>query len=195
MKDRASQDDFERTMLPHLDAAYNLARWLVRDALLAEDVVQDAYERAFRYFASFRGGSSRAWLLQIVRHVAYSAIKNRRLNMEVSLGGGIGATEEDETDLALSDSNPGPEALLVQRQDFTALNEAINALPDAHRECLILHEVEAFSYREIAGILDVPIGTVMSRLARARRMLARHLQNAAQASAGPEKRVAQSAAR
>jgi RNA polymerase sigma-70 factor (ECF subfamily) len=173
MKNQGHNDDFEHVMLPHLDAAYNLARWLVRDPSMAEDVVQDAYERAYRYFASFRGGSGRAWLLQIVRNTAYSTLKAERLGMEVSLSSRAHGDDDDGVDTDLPDSSPGPEAGLIQRQDLAALDDALNALPTAWRECLILREVEELSYKEIAQITEVPIGTVMSRLARARRSLQR----------------------
>ena len=166
-----NQCDFEQIMLPHLDAAYNLARWLVRDASIAEDVVQDAYERACRYFAAFRGGSGRAWLLQIVRNAAYSTLKTQRQRMEVSLSAGMHAAPEDSLVEDVPDSSPGPETTVAQRQDLAALDDALNALPIAWRECLILREVEDLSYKEMAQILNVPIGTVMSRLSRARQAL------------------------
>jgi RNA polymerase sigma factor (sigma-70 family) len=167
--------NFEQVMLPHLDAAYNLARWLVRDPSIAEDVVQDAYERACKYFAAFRGGSGRAWLLQIVRNAAYSTLKAQRRRMEVSLSSGMLAADEDGVNMDIPDSSPGPEATLAQRQDLAALDDALNALPVAWRECLILREVETLSYKEMAQIMDVPIGTVMSRLARARQALQREV--------------------
>ena len=169
MKNQGRQSDFEQIMLPHLNAAYNLARWLVRDPSRADDVVQDAYERACKYFASFRGGSGRAWLLQIVRNAAYSMLKAERLGMEVSLR----RDEEDGVDTDLPDSSPGPDEVLTQRQDLAALDDALNALPTAWRECLILREVEELSYKQIAQIMEVPIGTVTSRLARARQSLQR----------------------
>ena len=172
MKHQGRHGDFEQVMLPHLDAAHNLARWLVRDPSIAEDVVQDAYERACKYFAAFRGGSGRAWLLQIVRNAAYSTLKAQRRRMEVSLSG-MRATDEDGVEMDLPDSSPGPEAALAQRQDLAALDDALEALPVAWRECLILREVEALSYKEMARIMEVPIGTVMSRLARARQALQR----------------------
>ena len=175
MKNQGRHDDFEQVMLPHLDAAYNLARWLVRDPSIAEDVVQDAYERACKYFAAFRGGSGRAWLLQIVRNAAYSTLKAQRRRMEVSLSSGTRAADEDGVDMDIPDSSPGPEAALAQRQDLAALDDALNALPVAWRECLILREVEALSYKEMARIMDVPIGTVMSRLSRARQALQREV--------------------
>jgi len=171
VKNQVRHGNFEQVMLPHLDAAHNLARWLVRDPSIAEDVVQDAYERACKYFAAFRGGSGRAWLLQIVRNTAYSTLKARRRGMEVSLSSGTRAADENGVDMDIPDSRPGPEATLAQRQGLAALDDALNALPVAWRECVILREVEALSYKEMARIMDVPIGTVMSRLSRARQAL------------------------
>jgi RNA polymerase sigma-70 factor (ECF subfamily) len=173
VKNQVRHGNFEQVMLPHLDAAHNLARWLVRDPSIADDVVQDAYERACKYYASFSGGSGRAWLLQIVRNAAYSALKAQRRRMEVSLSGGTRADDEDGVDMDIPDSSPGPDATLTRRQDLAALDEALTALPVTWRECLILREVEALSYKEMALIMDVPIGTVMSRLARARQALQR----------------------
>ena len=171
MKDQGRHGDFETVMLPHLDAAYNLARWLVRDPSTAEDVAQDAYERAYKYFTAFRGGSGRAWLLQIVRNVAYSTLTAHRRRMEISLSSGMRAADEDGADMDITDASPGPEEALAQRQDLVTLDDALNALPVAWRECLILREVEGLSYKEMARIMDVPIGTVMSRLSRARQAL------------------------
>ena len=173
MENHSRHGDFAQVMLPHLDAAYNLARWLVRDPSIAEDVVQDAYERAYKYFESFRGGSGQAWLLKIVRNAAYSALEGQRRRMEVSLSGGTRADDEDGVAMDIPDSSPDPEQTLAQRQDLARLDEALNALPVAWRECLILREVEALSYKEMALVMDVPIGTVMSRLARARQALQR----------------------
>jgi RNA polymerase sigma-70 factor (ECF subfamily) len=167
--------NFEQVMLPHLDAAYNLARRLVRDPSIAEDVVQDAYERACKYFAAFRGGSGRAWLLQIVRNAAYSTLKAQRRRMEVSLSSGMVAADEAGVDMDIPDLSPGPEAALARRQDLAALDDALNALPVALRECLILREVEELSYKEMARMMEVPIGTVMSRLSRARQALQREV--------------------
>ena len=173
MENQGHHGDFEQVMLPHLDAAHNLARWLVRDPSIAEDVVQDAYERACKYFATFRGGSGRTWLLQIVRNTAYSTLKAQQRRMEVSLSSGKRAADEDGVDMDIPDSSPGPEATLAQRQELAALDDALDALPVGWRECLILREVEALSYKEMAQIMDVPIGTVMSRLSRARQVLQR----------------------
>ncbi|MBN9511631.1 MAG: sigma-70 family RNA polymerase sigma factor [Alphaproteobacteria bacterium] len=161
---------FEQTVLPHLDAAYNLARWLVRDPALAEDVVQDAALRALGYFRSYRGGSARAWFLQIVRNAALTRLAERQASAarEVRLDG---ATEDAV--LAVADPAEGPEAALGMRQDAAALDQALAALPQDLRECLVLRELEELSYKEIARIVGVPVGTVMSRLWRARQVLMR----------------------
>jgi RNA polymerase sigma-70 factor (ECF subfamily) len=159
---------FEQVALPHLDAAYNLARWLVRDPVLAEDVVQDAMLRALTYFRSFRGGSARAWLLQIVRNTAFTRLAELRgaSVREVTLD-----TGPDSVALAVPDPGEGPEAELAGRQATQALHRALAALPPDLRECLVLRELEECSYKEIARIVGVPIGTVMSRLWRARQAL------------------------
>jgi RNA polymerase sigma-70 factor (ECF subfamily) len=173
MRDQGRQGEFEKVMLRHLDAAHNLARWLVHDPSMAEDVVQDAYERAFKYYATFRGGSSRAWLLQIVRNAAYSTLNAKRQRMEVSLGDGTRTEDEDSVDADLPDLGPDPDATLAHRQELAALDDRLNALSAEWRESLILREVEALSYKEMSRIMEVPIGTVMSRLARARHALLR----------------------
>jgi RNA polymerase sigma-70 factor (ECF subfamily) len=160
---------FEQVVLPHLDAAYNLARWLVRDPSLAEDIVQDAVLRALQYFASFRGdGNGRAWLLQIVRNAAYAAVKARRVGTDIPL-----ETDDGAPAMQLPDPGPGPEAMLAQRQSLEQLDQALAALPIELRECLILCELEQLSYKDIARVTGAPIGTVMSRLWRARQALMR----------------------
>jgi RNA polymerase sigma-70 factor (ECF subfamily) len=160
---------FEEAVLPHLDAAYNLARWLVRDPVAAEDVVQDAVLRALKYFASFRGGDERAWLLRIVRNTAYSSIGKRGGAAEIPLG----SEDGEGPGMDVPDPAPGPEAILAQRQDLARLDAALAALPIELRECLVLCELEELSYKEIAEVTQVPIGTVMSRLWRARQALMR----------------------
>lgn len=170
----AAPASFEQVVLPHLDAAYNLARWLVHDPSAAEDIVQDAVLRALQYFGSFRGGDGRAWLLQIVRNTAYSTLKARRAGSEVSLGGGVVDEDGEGVGMDVPDPGPGPEAMLAQRQDMAQLDAALAALPVEQRECLVLCELEQLSYKDVARITQVPIGTVMSRLWRARQALVRH---------------------
>jgi RNA polymerase sigma-70 factor, ECF subfamily len=165
--------DFERVLLPHLDAAYNLARWLVRDPTLAEDVVQDAALRALRYFASFRGGDGRAWMLRIVRNTAYEHLKRRSGRAEVSLGSTTDQADAAGFGMDVPDSGPDPEAQYSGLQDRERLTSALAALPIEQRECLVLYELEQLSYTDIARITQVPIGTVMSRLSRARSALMR----------------------
>ena len=151
---------FEKTVLPHLDAAYNLARWLTRNDHDAEDVLQEAMLRAYRHFAGLRG-EARPWLLAVVRNACWSWLQaNRPAELE-PLDDGIA-----------DDALPGPEALLARSLDRRMLNEAIAALPVQFREVLVLRELEDLAYRDIARVAGIPIGTVMSRLARARRMLA-----------------------
>ena len=172
-----ARERFSRTVLPHLGAAYNLARWLLRDAHDTEDVVQDAMLRALRSFGSLRGSDARPWLLAIVRNAAFACLRARR-------PADLHELDADELDAALAGSGPDldPEALLIRQAEAQMLNEAVAALPVVYREALILRELEDLSYREIAHVTDVPIGTVMSRLARARRLLAQSLSAIAAAS-------------
>ena len=162
-------DSFETVVLPHLDAAYNLARWLMRDSAAAEDIVQEAMLRALTYFASFKGVNPRAWLLQIVRNAAYTS---RNLNHGVQFVP-IGETTEPgiiASDDLVSDADD-PEMALIKARGERQVRELITALPIELRETLILRELEELSYKEIAEITRTPIGTVMSRLFRARRLL------------------------
>ena len=157
-------------MLPHLDAAYNLARWLMRDRAAAEDVVQEAMLRALTYFASFKGVNPRAWLLQIVRNAAYSS---RSLDrgvefVPIALAAEPGAVAEDD----LVSTADDPEVVLIKARGERQVRDLIAALPVELREPLVLRELEELSYKEIAEITRTPIGTVMSRLWRARQMLA-----------------------
>ena len=161
---------FDAQVLPHFGAAYNLARWLVRDGHDAEDVVQEAYLRAFQFFAGFHGGDARPWLLAIVRNAAWAWLGARRPAELVEL-------DEEALHAALADAGPdlNPETLAMRRGEKRALDTAISALPVVFRETLILRELEDLAYREIAQVLDVPIGTVLSRLSRARSLLAASL--------------------
>jgi RNA polymerase sigma-70 factor (ECF subfamily) len=152
---------FEELIMPHLDAAYNLARWLTRNEHDAEDVVQDAFLRAFKFFAGFRGGNSRSWLLSIVRNTSYTWLqKNRKQDLVF-----------DEKTHDVEDTAANPEVLLLKHADREAVLQAMEELPVEFREVTILRELEEMSYKEIAEVTDVPLGTVMSRLARARKQL------------------------
>ncbi|HEV3239892.1 MAG TPA: sigma-70 family RNA polymerase sigma factor [Casimicrobiaceae bacterium] len=163
---QADPSRFEQVVLPHLDAAYNLARWLTRNVNDAEDVVQDACERAIKYFGAFHGNEPKAWFLTIVRHAGYDWIKRNRPAEFVPDG-----TEAIES--ATDTATPTPEQNLLRKASSAALGEAIAELPLGYREVLILRELEEMSYRDIARVVDIPIGTVMSRLARARALLQR----------------------
>jgi len=155
--------EFERQVLPHLDAAYNLARFLMRNDQDAEDVVQEAALRAFRFFESFRGENSRAWFLSIVRNTAFTALKRNRMDEE---------TVVFDEELHGSQMPPLDAGLALDRaQDRQRVRGAIEQLPAEFREAITLRELEGMSYKEIADVADVPIGTIMSRLARARRQL------------------------
>ena len=163
---------FEQTVLPHLDAAYNLARWLTRNEHDAEDMVQEAYLRAFKFFQSFRGTDVRPWLLSIVRNCCYSWLQQNRAH-ELS-------TEFDEEKHSMETDSSDPAALVLQNADHEMLKGALDQLPVEFREAIVLREMEDLSYKEIADISGVPIGTVMSRLARARKRLQIYLTNAAE---------------
>jgi RNA polymerase sigma-70 factor (ECF subfamily) len=155
-----TDDGFARIVQPHLDAAFNLARWLMRDPAAAEDVVQDSMLRALRYLPSFRGGSARAWVLQIVRNTALDALKQRGVTV---------AGPADGCDIA--DTAPDPEESLARAEGVAQLDQALARLPPELRACLVMREMEDMSYKEIALACGVPVGTVMSRLWRARQML------------------------
>ncbi|EFH88730.1 sigma-70 family RNA polymerase sigma factor [Ktedonobacter racemifer] len=158
---------FERLILPHLDAAYNLARWLTHNDQDAQDMVQEACLRAFRFFDGFRGGDSRAWLLTIVRNTCYTWLQQQRVG-ELTI-----PFQEELHDVECEALNP--EALHLHRIDQQRLREALETLPIEFREVIILRELEELSYREISVIAHVPLGTVMSRLARGRKWLQRYL--------------------
>ena len=154
---------FETAVLPHLDAAFNLARWLTRNDADAEDVVQEAYLRAFRFFGGFHGEDGRAWLLEIVRNTSYTWMQRNRspeLNMPL---------DDEPHEVEGDDLNP--EELLLQKADAQTLRQAVEELPLEFREVLVLRELDEMSYKQIAAVADLPLGTVMSRLARARKRL------------------------
>jgi RNA polymerase sigma-70 factor (ECF subfamily) len=160
---------FEKAVLPHLDAAYNLARWLTRSDHDAEDVAQEAYMRAFRFFDSFRGGDSRSWLLTTVRNTSYTWLKQNRAH-ELT-------TVFDEEIHSEGNDAANPETTLLQGVENELLRKALEELPVEFREVVILRDLEGLSYKEIANIADLPVGTVMSRLARARKRLEQCLAN------------------
>jgi RNA polymerase sigma-70 factor (ECF subfamily) len=170
--DRCRQEQFAIVMLPHLDAAHNLARWLMRDAGAAEDVLQDAMVRALTYFPSFKGVNPRGWLLQIVRNAAYSSMN---LNRGIQLVP-IATSERDGMDVIadLPSQDDDPETSLIKSRDRRHVRKLIAALPVELRETLVLRELEELSYKEIAEVTRTPIGTVMSRLWRARSLLGKY---------------------
>ena len=161
---------FEQVVLPHLDAAYNLARWLVRNTHDAEDVVQEAYLRAFKFFGGYQGGDARAWVLKIVRNTSYSFLeKNRPADL---------AEEFDEEVHSAATDDTGAEAALLRSADSRILREALGELPVNFREVIVLRELEEMSYKQIAEVMGTPIGTVMSGLARGRAQLRERLLRA-----------------
>jgi RNA polymerase sigma factor (sigma-70 family) len=164
---------FEAEVLPHLDAAYRYARWLSRSPADADDVVQEAMLRAFRGFDSLRGSDVKAWLLTIVRNCHSTALKQQQRRAFVPL-----PEEHDAADgYAMIATTPDPESASIRRDHEHTLDRLMSTLPEEHREVLVLREIEDMDYREIATVTNVPIGTVMSRLARARAALkARWLQ-------------------
>lgn len=171
---------FERVVLPHLDDAYTLARYLLRDEHDAQDAVQDAVLRALRYFESYRDGDARAWLLAIVRNCCLSWHRRQRIQRaSVSLGRGEGKGEGD-ADLRDVSAVGETDARAIARSERAAIERALAALPVEFREVVVLREVQELSYKEISDVVGVPIGTVMSRLARARKRLANALGVGAQ---------------
>ena len=165
-----SSQDFDTEALPHLDAAYNLAYWLTRNDADAQDVVQDAYLRAFKAFAQFHGGDIRPWLLTIVRNVAYRWLSVRKRNTNVvSIEDALGRRDgEDGPVFEPASEEPSAEDVLISDGERTLVRRALAKLTPAFREVIVLREFEGLSYQEIASVIGVPAGTVMSRLSRAR---------------------------
>ena len=158
---------FEAMMLPHMDAAHNLARWLLRNEQDAQDIVQEAYLRAFKSFSGFHGSNGRAWLLTIVRNTAYTLLKRNRA---------VDLTTTFDEEIHVSDrESVSPAAILEHAEDAELMKNAMNQLPAEFREILTLRHQEELSYQEIGEILEIPVGTVMSRLARARAKLREYL--------------------
>lgn len=169
---------FEQIALPHLDAAFNLARWLTRNENDAEDVVQEAFLRAFKFFDGFQGGNGRSWLLMIVRNTCYTWLRHNRPAELVPLADQEAEEVYDPDSAAAAPEafrapQDDPETLLLKAADRRLLHELIEALPVPFREVVILRELEDLSYKDIAEIAGIPLGTVMSRLARARKLLQR----------------------
>lgn len=163
VKEQDRQAQFEQAVLPHLNAAFNLARWLMNNDQDAEDVVQESFLRAFKYFASFQGGNSRSWLLSIVRNTCYTWLHETQMHgLTVDLDDELSSGEFMQDD---------PEACLQIKADQQMVARALEKLPLEYRELIVLRELEELSYKEIAIIAGVPLGTVMSRLARARERL------------------------
>ena len=164
---------FEQAILPHLDAAYSLARWLMRNDDEAADAVQDACLRALRFIGGFRGGDGRVWLLAIVRNTCYSRLKRGALRAN--------ETEFDDEVHTPEMETANPERLLERSRDSQAVNQALEELPEELREIVVMRELDGMAYKEIANVAGIPLGTVMSRLARARKRLQKAL------TAAPEK--------
>jgi RNA polymerase sigma-70 factor (ECF subfamily) len=183
--DRARR--FRELALPQLDAAYTLARHLARDADAAEDIVQDAYLRALRGFDGYRGGDPRAWILQIVRNRFYDWARERRLDRTVPLPTGQGGTE-DAPDPEIPDRDGAtPEEALAGADEAAVVRAVVARLPAPFREMLVLREMQDLSYREIAAVTGAPIGTVMSRLSRARQLFGEAWRRLATAEGGKDR--------
>ena len=176
VEDRAGGARFEAVVLPHLDAAYNLARWLTRDDHAAEDVVQEAYLRALKFFGSFRGGDGRAWILAIVRNACFDWLRLRRMeDLHDPFDEDIHSPGIKHPAGHAADAVADPETSAARNATAEQIRDALESLGAEYREALVLRELEGLSYKEIASIAEVPIGTVMSRLARARKQLRKQL--------------------
>ncbi|MET1027035.1 MAG: sigma-70 family RNA polymerase sigma factor [Dongiaceae bacterium] len=177
MADQAQRDEFQRVMVPHLNDAFNLARWLTGNRSDAEDVVQEAFLKALKHFGTYRGPEARAWLLTIVRRCCFSWLRVNRSHQLVFT--------DDEAAIELANratvialhpkAIETPETLFNDKETKVLLNQAVEDLPLHYREVIVLREIQGLSYKEIAEIADIPVGTVMSRLARARDHLIKHL--------------------
>ncbi|HEV7968722.1 MAG TPA: sigma-70 family RNA polymerase sigma factor [Candidatus Acidoferrales bacterium] len=171
MQGTATRERFEQAVLPHLDAAYNLARWLTRNEQDAQDVTQESFLRAFRFYDGYRGGNMRAWLLTIVRNTCYTWLhQNRPPDFAVEF--------DEELHSEESSGSADPEIQVLANADKETVHRALEELPEIFREVLVLREMEGMSYKEIADVASVSLGTVMSRLARARTRLRESLSRA-----------------
>jgi RNA polymerase sigma factor (sigma-70 family) len=170
MRETGNLADFEDVILPHLNAAYNLARWLLRSDEDAQDVVHDSFLRAHRYFASFEGGDGRAWLLGIVRNTCMTFLRKKRSFEQFPEFSGQREKSEN--------GSPDPERALLLKENIASLRHCIEALPPEYREVIIMRELEELSYKEIGSVAGIALGTVMSRLNRARKRLEECVVNA-----------------
>jgi RNA polymerase sigma-70 factor, ECF subfamily len=170
----AIAESFDGVVLPHLSAAHRLARWLIRDEHDAEDAVQEASLRALRHFRTFSGGDGRAWFLRIVRNTCYG---RRRPGIQAPFDEELHSGTQRQSD---------PETILLRIADAASVSQALDRLPERYRRLLVLREIEGLSYRELAAVIDRPIGTVMSRLSRAREALRAELVSSVGQSAGRE---------
>jgi RNA polymerase sigma-70 factor (ECF subfamily) len=177
LDDRARAKLFDEICMPHLDAAHNLAYWLTRDQRHAEDVVQEAYLRAYKFIESFDGDSGRAWLLAIVRNTFYTWVeKTRAEKSNIEFDEDVLTSHGYDMQVVQHDQNYSIEERLEQEDSRRWVNRALALLPPEFREVIVLRELEELSYKEIASVAGIPIGTVMSRLSRARELLLGHLK-------------------
>jgi RNA polymerase sigma factor (sigma-70 family) len=172
--DSDERRQFEQIMLPHLDAVFNLARWLIQDEHAAEDVAQEAFVRAARYFDSFRGGDGRAWLLSIVRRASFDWLAKRKAQPLETF---------DEEIHNFDDSAADPQILAMRSFEQARVRQALEELPLPLREVLVLRELEGLSYQQVAAVAEIPIGTAMSRISRGRQQLQRRLASTEQSEA------------
>jgi RNA polymerase sigma-70 factor (ECF subfamily) len=178
LDDEDKSGKFEAIALPHLDAAYNLARWLTRNDQNAEDLVQMAFMRAFKFFGGFRGGDARAWLLTIVRNTYYTSLRdNKHEQADICFDEDLHGQDEQAQDASPYDIGNNPENILAARDAKRLVNQGLESLPQTFREVIVLKELDDLSYKEIAEIAGIPLGTVMSRLARGRKLLGEYLKN------------------
>lgn len=168
---------FEKIAMPHLDSAYNLARWLTRNDQDAQDLVQTAFLRAYRFMDGYHGDGARAWLLTIVRNTYYTSLRDGRpQHDDIGFDEELHGHDEDACGMARNDVGANPEDVLAAHDVKEAINHGLEALPQLFREVLVLKEIDDLSYKEIADIVGIPIGTVMSRLARGRKLLLIYLK-------------------
>jgi RNA polymerase sigma-70 factor (ECF subfamily) len=172
MSASTKEQRFQAMMLPHLDSAFNLARWLARSHHDAEDIVQEAYLRAFKFFDSFHGEDGRAWLLGIVRNTFYTWYQQNKTQAQSTQFEEELHSFQIEDAAAVQYADNNPEALLIQKDSQQQMHQALEALSVEFREVMVMRELEELSYKQIAGIIGIPIGTVMSRLGRGRKQLA-----------------------